>query len=144
MKPLQFVKGYTKGANMISMLTGIAILTGIQPALLIGICLSETSLDGKTLRNVYGDNGKSYGICQVQCDTARMFNPKIKCDNLNNPTINAHYAAEYLNWQTYRYRKHKNKEYCIKSAYNAGTCIRGNQKYVDKVRKYQKRYSKEK
>ena len=69
--------------------------------------------------------------------------PKRICA-INNPTVNAHYAAEYLSWQTYRYRNHKNKEYCIKSAYNAGTCIRGNQKYVDRVRNYEKKYTKDK
>ena len=122
---------------MISMLTGIATLIGIQPSLLIGICMAESNL-----RNVYGDGGKSYGICQVQCDTARMFNPNLICNNLNNPTINAHYAASYLSWQTYRYRNHKDKEYCIKSSYNAGTCIRGNQKYVNRVRRFQKKATK--
>lgn len=122
---------------MIAMLTGIATIIGIKASLLIGICQAESNL-----RNIYGDEGKSHGICQVQCDTARMFNPKVVCLDLNNPTVNAYYAASYLSWQTYRYRNHKDKEYCIKSAYNAGTCIRHNKRYVNRVRRFQKKAEK--
>lgn len=115
----------------------IAKLVGIAPSLLIAICMTETKLT-----NVPGDNGDSVGICQVQHNTAKMFNKDVQKYELWNPTINSYYAAKYLKYQTKRYKGHKNENFCIRSSFNAGTCISGNQKYVNSVRRYEKLYKK--
>jgi len=127
---------------MLESLALIAHLVGITPSLLLAICFTESNF-----RNVAGDNGKSIGICQIKLNTAKMLDKKVTETELWDPLLNGFYAAKYLKYQQDRYKGRKDAEYCIKSAYNAGSCIKSNRKYVDKVRlrlkiyrSYDKRY----
>ncbi len=73
----------------------------------------------------------SYGYCQIKLDTAKMFSKKVTGDKLMVPGINIYLAGKYLQYQLDRY---VGCTECAVSAYNAGTAIKSNFKYVNKVK----------
>lgn len=93
-----------------------------------------------------GDSGRSNGLMQVQCPTARAIHPLKKCSDLLKADVNLNYGMSYLKQQIDLYGK-KDIRRAI-SAYNAGRPIlRGkkfiNQKYVSDVMRHYAEYSKE-
>lgn len=112
-----------------------AKIVGIDPFILLSVCMVESH---HRVVNFFGDNGApSYGICQLQLNTAREFDPSVDALALQIPIVNATIAAKYIKQQT---RKYKNRWHGV-AAYNAGSLrlVDGkpfNQEYVDKVNKH--------
>lgn len=109
-----------------------------NPNLLSAVCWIETRH-----QNIYtaDDVGSpSYGDCQIKLDTANwmhhqhiMDGPYLNHSDMLKQEISIFYAALYLKHQIERYPGDLR---CGISAYNAGRCIKGNQKtYVDRVMK---------
>ena len=105
------------------------------PNAMDAICWVESSH-----RNVVNKNdggSPSYGVCQIKLDTAnwmkelhRIPGYTLKPADLMVKEINIFYATLYFKYQLHRYGQLS----CAISAYNAGHCIKGNQKtYVRKV-----------
>lgn len=92
----------------------------------------------------HDDGGSpSYGVCQVKLNTARMFDDLATEESLLNPHYNIRIAAEYLLWQSRRYKARE----CVIAAYNAGRCKineKGilNRSYVRKVKLAMQDYAK--
>lgn len=107
------------------------ILQTINTFLLtLAICSVESDF-----RNVYkkDDGGSpSYGICQIKHSTAEWISDReFEEDLLMDPEHNYLFAHMYVKYQLKRY---KGNLKCAISAYNAGRCVKFNQKrYVDKV-----------
>ncbi len=121
-----------------SLILAAAKSVGVPGALLLAICTQESSLVNIVVPD---DNGApSYGICQLQEDTARSMGysgiatgplkpserklfkgamePDGKPQGLMIPKTNARYAAKYLKKQLDRY----DWDFChAVAAYNAGT-----------------------
>lgn len=105
----------------------------------------ESSLDYKAIN--IDDNGpgnSSIGLCQLSYYTARLlgFRKDKNCTGTVNkkcklyiPEINVMFAGLYLQKQYLRYNKDIGKTL---SAYNAGSAIKGNKSYVQKVLKAQR------
>lgn len=108
----------------------------LPPGLLEAVCWVES-------RHMVGainqhDNGSpSLGVCQVKLETAKMLGfAGDKQALLQDPAVNAYYAAKYLRKQLDRYDG--DAEQAV-AAYNAGSCrfnAQGqikNRRYVGKV-----------
>ena len=105
------------------------LLNGVDPQLLSALCFVESSHNPKAYVHVDG-NSPSYGLCQVKFETAKWMGFKGKPNDLFDKHINAYWAAKYLGWQVTRYRSDIR---AALSGYNAGSAIKSNKKYVDKV-----------
>jgi soluble lytic murein transglycosylase len=85
-----------------------------------------------------GDSGRSNGLMQVQCATARALRPLANCLDLLNPRINVYYGVKYLRSQINLHGK--SNIWLAVAAYNSGRPIFRdgkliNSEYVDKVMK---------
>ncbi len=67
---------------------------GVEPALIKGVIATESSWKP----NVIGDDGKSFGLMQVQLTTARevAVNPALTSRQLLDPTVNVLIGTKYL------------------------------------------------
>lgn len=102
--------------------------------LLLSICLVESSGNVKAIHFDDGGVGNhSVGFCQVGIETARQLGMKGDWRQLFVLKTNLLYAQKYLDLQLERYSGDVKKAV---SAYNAGTAISKNWKYVQKVMKY--------
>lgn len=107
---------------------------GAYTAYLIAICNVESGM-----QNVHSwrDGGSpSFGVCQIKAKTAAWIagHKNVTFNSLNVPSVNAYYAAKYLEFQMRRYPVPYRMD-CAISAYNAGSCSMKNFKtYVRKVR----------
>lgn len=121
---------------------------GVDPALLRAICFVESSFRTKAVNHDDGGaDNHSIGLCQVSIETARVLGSLSSrevthCQALRpncplfDPLINAALAARYLRYQLDRYSGDEAKAI---SAYNAGSAITGNRRYVRKVLKFVKK-----
>lgn len=100
---------------------------------LVSICKVETGL--KTVNNYTDPNGGSYGMCQINLNTARMIEPWMDRLALQQDIVNITTAAKYL-------KKLSNNTYSnaeLIASYNAGSVrytddgLFINQEYVDNV-----------
>jgi soluble lytic murein transglycosylase-like protein len=109
-----------------------------DPNLLNALCYVETRNKDIFTKNDVGS--PSYGACQIKLATANwmhlvheMDGPYLNHADLMHKEINIYYAALYLKHQI---QHHPGDLRCAISAFNAGRCIKSNQKtYVDKVLK---------
>lgn len=121
-----------------------AELNGVDPQIAYAIAKVESGLDPLAI----GDDGQSYGLFQVKCDTAKMigFKKHWPCKWLFDHKVNTKYGLRYLKVQIRKYGI-----YGGIAAYNSGkpylcknkgqikkySCKRGqliNKEYVEKVR----------
>lgn len=124
---------------MVNLLIGVANKIGINPILLLSVCHVETGL--RTLNNF--NDGGSYGIAQVQLNTARIYAPYADILSLQQPEFNAIIASKYLKTLLDKYKD----PWSAVAAYNAGSLRYKNgklinKKYVDKVKKAYYHYEK--
>lgn len=122
----------------------------VSGALLLAICSYETNLTNVVVH--YDGGSPSYGICQVKYDTAKMLGFTGKAEELENPFVNAKWAAKYLKFQEERYSKtdivtDNADVWCkITAAYNAGRYneskkVPGKPRNLKYVRRVQQRLS---
>lgn len=110
---------------------------GIPKNLLKAVCKTESGLDKTALRLKDGGKHTSYGLCQIQYQTAVFLRYTGDEHGLMNVYTNALYSAEYLKYQ---YRRYGNWYDAI-SAYNSGSATRDvfgsyyNAIYVEEVMK---------
>lgn len=71
----------------------------------------------------------SYGLMQIQCDTAKARGLKYSCDQLFNPKINVRFGVLYLQWVEDRLADPTIEN--IVAAYNAGFDLKGWKKAVN-------------
>lgn len=131
--------------NILQAIGFAAKTAGVNPSLLLAICMHETGL--KNVNN-YNDGGShSHGVCQVKVGTAKHMGKVFKIkklqevsgDDLGDTTTNALAAAFYLKYQFKRYDGDTCKAV---AAYNAGSFKESsvypgtpfNWKYVKKVK----------
>lgn len=123
--------------SIISLLKVMTIALKIQsPNLLPAICWVESN--HRNVDNMNDGGSPSYGVCQIKLDTANWMKdhhkipgPELEPDDLRKPEINIFYAGLYVQYLLKRYKGDLN---CTISGYNAGSCIKSNQKtYVKKV-----------
>jgi soluble lytic murein transglycosylase-like protein len=88
----------------------ISVLYSVDPMLSYSVVKTESNWNSFAI----GDHGKSFGLFQVKCSTARGMGYKGKCNNLLNPFINIVYGVAYLSMQLKKYGDDGI------SAYNAG------------------------
>lgn len=108
------------------------------------IVFAESSFRNITILD--SNNKLSYGMGQIQCDTARMVGLKHGCEQLKNPVINMRFTIAYLNRLYDRYglvngaASYNSGKPIICKRHNKGRCYPGeffNQSYVIRVmRKY--------
>jgi soluble lytic murein transglycosylase-like protein len=111
---------------------------GVAGSLLLAICTHETGL--KNTVNEHDGGSPSIGLCQLKEQSVKMIGFKGNRKSLENPKINALWAAKYLMWQLERYNGNACKAV---AAYNSGTYKESkkkpgypkNLKYVKKVQK---------
>ena len=102
--------------TVITAILAAAKSVGVSGALLLAICNHESG--GFKHNYAAADRGSpSYGSCQIKYASAKLLGFHGYSDNLNNPIINARYAALYLKYQQDRYGDNWVK---LASAYNAG------------------------
>ena len=120
----------------------IALALQLQnPNIMSAICWVESN--HRNVINKDDGGSPSYGICQIKLSTANWMHFKHKlgdkeltAEDLMKPEVNILYASLYLKYQLNRYDTLR----CAISAYNAGRCIKSNQKtYVKKVLKRMKK-----
>lgn len=122
-------------ANAVATIRQAAKIAEVPADLLIAICFVESSLR-PTLAPRMDGHSKSHGLCQVKLETAKLTDKvyghrnKVTEAKLQKPFINAFYAAKYLKYQLKRYDG--NWEHAV-DAYNKGTAISAQSKYVRKV-----------
>jgi soluble lytic murein transglycosylase-like protein len=120
----------------------ISVIYGVDPMLSYSVVKTESNWDSQ----VIGDHGRSYGLFQIKCSTAREMGFKGKCPDLIIPYVNIIYGVSYLDKQIKKYGEHG------VSAYNAGRpylCssykgkCKGERKYVNNkyVKKVQETYA---
>lgn len=109
----------------------------LPPGLLESVCLVESNHNPKAF--VSHDGGSaSHGICQVKLGTANLLGFKGQPSALQEPELNALFAAKYLRRNLDRY---SGDVYKAIAAYNAGKYLDSktypgkavNDKYVQKV-----------
>lgn len=106
-----------------------ATLANVNPYLMLAVCSAES--DFRNVINKYDGGSPSYGVCQIKYGTAKMMGYKGSAGGLMDPVDNAYYASRYV---AYQYRRYNKDLACAISAYNAGRCIKSNQKtYVKRV-----------
>lgn len=107
----------------------------VPRALLLALCWGEgwaSKSMGKDPTHMDGDT-LSYGICQVKLETAewmdKLYKHKIKAtpSRLEDPKINAFYAAKYLKYQLKQY---DNSWQLAVDAYNKGSAAGNDTIYV--------------
>lgn len=117
---------------MITILTQAAKIVGVSAHLLIAICTIETNLNN--INNFNDKYAPSFGVCQIQVNTARLIFSHIDALALQQAEVNALVAAALI--------KRLNRQYEqideVIAAYNAGSVIYKdndfvNREYVDKV-----------
>ena len=110
--------------NILQAIGFAAKTAGVNPSLLLAICMHETGL--KNVNN-YNDGGShSHGVCQVKVGTAKHMGKVFKIkklqeasgEDLGDTTTNALAAAFYLKYQLKRYDGDIAKSV---AAYNAGS-----------------------
>jgi len=125
--------------DVISIIISAAKTVGVSGTLLVAICSHESN----NFTNNYSafDKGSpSFGSCQIKEASARQLGFKGNSSDLNNPKINALYAAKYLKYQQDRYGE---EDWCpLVAAYNSGTYLKSkypgyprNLKYVRLVQR---------
>ncbi len=87
---------------------------GIDSRLITAIIAVESMFDP----NAIGDNGKSFGLMQVQLETAKDMGFTGKKELLLDPQINIDYGTKYLKYQKDRYNGY---EKFMIAAYNSGS-----------------------
>jgi soluble lytic murein transglycosylase-like protein len=107
----------------------MSFIYGINPSLPFSIVKVESNFKS----NVIGDKGKSFGLFQVKCSTARGLGYKGKCKELLDPYVNTNYGLMYLSYHNRRYIKD------TISAYNAGRPFLCRH-YKKKCRKFKREY----
>jgi soluble lytic murein transglycosylase-like protein len=121
-----------------------AEFANVPAALLLGLCSAES--DFRAIANPMDGGSASLGVCQTKLSTARMESFEGSAQQLlENPLVNAIYAAKYLSRQIRRY----DGDICSAiAAYNRGTAKRledgsfSNQRYVNRVISRWKKYDK--
>ena len=102
--------------NYVTIIAMAAKKVGISASLLVAICTHESGL--KNINNENDKGSPSIGICQIKHESAKLLGFKGNRFALENPKINALYAAKYLKMQFDRY----NNDACkAVAAYNSGT-----------------------
>lgn len=105
--------------------------------LLLAVCWVESSYRTKLKPHMDGKS-HSYGLCQVKLETAQymdeVYNHKWKAtpEKLNDPYLNAFYAAKVLKWNLSRYQGDWKKAV---DAYNKGRHVSTESEYVKRVYK---------
>ena len=115
-------------------------LYGIDPVLLYAISRVESNHNPKAVNHDDGNSHdkrhgvvkKSYGLFQIQVDTAKQYGFSSYHKLLLDPKVNTLFACLHLN---HLYKRYRNTEKVL-SAYNAGHYTSKNKSYVDKVTKY--------
>ncbi len=90
---------------------------GVSGALLLGICQHESG-DFKQNYVPFDMGSPSFGSCQLKYSTGLFLNFHGNPYELNEPKVNALYAAKYLRWQQSRYNDNWVK---MVAAYNSGS-----------------------
>lgn len=133
----KFTKRYQKTINAI---IWAADKAEVPRELVLAICWGESNFRTTGVTHIDGDT-LSHSICQVKLDTAkwmdRVYKHKVKAtpERLENPKLNAFYAAKLLKYQLDRYND--NWPLAI-DAYNKGTAVSHDSQYVKKFYKYLK------
>lgn len=104
--------------NIASIILSAAKSFGVSGTLLLAICNHESA--GFTKNHADHDKGSpSYGSCQIKFSSAQQMGFKGNPDLLDQPKVNARYAAKYLQWQQTRYG---DRDWLLlAAAYNAGS-----------------------
>lgn len=110
----------------------VAASVGISANLLYAVCLHETGF--KNVSNYNDPHNGSYGICQINLDTAREIMPYVDRLALMQIRVNLEIAGLYLKKLSNKYNNISH----VLAAYNAGhvTYVDGtirNHRYIDKV-----------
>ena len=127
-----------KNKTVIDAIIKAADRAEIPRELLLTICYIESSFRTKGVTHIDGGT-LSHSICQVKLATAKfmdkVYSHKYKAtyDRLEDPFINAYYAAKLLKYNLERYDD--NWKLAI-DAYNRGTALKENTKYTRKFTKY--------
>ncbi len=106
--------------DIVSTILSAAKSVGVSGTLLLAICSHESG----SFQYNYApmDHGTpSYGSCQLKADTAKMLGFSGNPIALNDPKINALYAAKFLKYQQDRYGEENWVQ--LASAYNAGSYL---------------------
>lgn len=127
---------FAKQSQIINDITRAAKVAGIDANLLLAVCWAESSYRGDLKPRIDG-HSNSYGICQVKLETAEHMDKiykhavKATAERLQEPFVNAFYAAKVIKFQLQRYHGDLRKAI---EAYNKGHAVsNGNGKYVNKV-----------
>lgn len=104
----------------------VATKVGIKPMLLLSICNVETGL--RNINHYQDHHGGSFGIAQVQLQTARTIDRRVDLLALQQPEVNLTIAAKYLKVLS---KKYKTDEELI-AAYNAGGAYYKNNELINK------------
>lgn len=128
-------------SSMVPLIATIAKKVGVSATLLLSICTVETNL--KNVNNFNDGNGGSFGVCQLNLNTARGINPAVDRLALQIPEVNIEIAAIYLKQLYDKY----NNPWHSAAAYNAGLALIDNgsyrnQVYVSKVKLVYTKYMK--
>ena len=121
-----------KNKKIISHIMWAADVAEIPRELLLTTCYGESNLKTKGVTHLDG-NTVSHSICQVKLETAQFLDRYYKHKNkatpesLENPKINAFYAAKMLKYQLDRYDD--NWKLAV-DAYNKGTAVSEKSVYV--------------
>lgn len=65
---------------------------GVPVRIAIAVGIQESGLNPRAL----GDKGKSYGLMQIKCTTARGIGYSGRCSGLYDPHVNAYWGLRYL------------------------------------------------
>lgn len=113
-----------------------ANLADVNPQLLLAVCFVESSYRSNLKPHMDGHT-ESHGICQIKLETAqnmdKVYKLHIKAtkQRLQNPFVNAFYAAKFIRYQLYRYDGDMRKAV---ESYNKGSAVSGGKgTYVNKV-----------
>jgi hypothetical protein len=86
-----------------------------RPSLLVAIAKKESGLNPLQFNE---EKSGSYGLMQIQCDTARQMGLKYSCDQLFDPHINVRFGIKWLRFIEDRLADTRPRN--IIAAYNAG------------------------
>jgi hypothetical protein len=78
------------------MIITAAISQGVPPSIMSGVCWVESKHQNVTLKN--DGHSPSFGPCQIKLSTARMFEPRLRPQDLQKAHISSLYAAKYLRY----------------------------------------------
>ena len=114
----------------------------VDPVLYHALVMNESAYNPKAI-NLAGNPGvaiSSFGIGQLTRDTAKWFCDIDSEDDLLDVNKNTSCSVRYFAWQIKRYSGDINKAV---SAYNAGSYVKWNKWYNDKVFKFRDKLLKE-